>query len=404
MERSFGVRVTGPLEPYASGFGAELTRLGYTFFSARMQLWLVGHLSWWLAGQGVGGEALTESTVAQYLLARRAAGYSYGRSAKVLAPLLDYLRGLGVAPIASVVTPGTPAEVLLDRYRAYLLGERAMTPAAVRGYVDSVRPLLAIRTDDGGGVDLAGMTGADVTAFVVGQCRRLAPKTAQRMTSALRSFLRFLTVEGLVDAALVVAVPSVANWKLAGLPQALDPIQVDALLASCDRDTVVGSRDFAVMTLLARLGLRAGEVAGLRLDDLDWRHGEILVRGKGNRLDRLPVPVDVGQAVVDYLQRGRPSDAQGRWVFIRVLAPHRGLTSCGVTQIVAAAGLRAGLGTIYAHRLRHSAATAMVRAGAPLTEVGQVLRHQRALTTAIYAKVDVEGLRDLARPWPGGAA
>lgn len=302
------------------------------------------------------------------------------------------------------MTPGTPAEVLLDRYRAYLLGERAMTPAAVRGYVDSVRPLLAIRTDDGGGVDLAGMTGADVTAFVVGQCRRLAPKTAQRMTSALRSFLRFLTVEGLVDAALVVAVPSVANWKLAGLPQALDPIQVDALLASCDRDTVAGSRDFAVMTLLARLGLRAGEVAGLRLDDLDWRHGEILVRGKGNRLDRLPVPVDVGQAVVDYLQRGRPSDAQGRWVFIRVLAPHRGLTSCGVTQIVAAAGLRAGLGTIYAHRLRHSAATAMVRAGAPLTEVGQVLRHQRALTTAIYAKVDVEGLRDLARPWPGGAA
>ena len=276
--------MTGPLEPYAAGFGAELTRLGYTFFSMRDQLRLVAHLSRWLGGQDLDALALalalTESTVARFVSVRRAAGYSYGRSAKVLVPLLGYLRVLGVAPVPVVAGPATAAEVLLERYRGYLIGERAMTPAAVRGYLDSVRPLVAARTDGRGVVDLAGVGCADVTAFVVGQCRRLAPKTAQRMTSALRSFLRFLTVEGLVDASLVAAVPSVANWRLAGLPKALDSIQVDALLASCNRGTVAGSRDFAVMTLLARLGLRAGEVAALGLDDLDWRCGEIVVRGK----------------------------------------------------------------------------------------------------------------------------
>jgi len=238
---------------------------------------------------------------------------------------------------------------------------------------------------------------------VVRQGRRLSPKSAQRMTSALRSFLRFLAVEGVAAASLAGAVPSVANWRLAGLPRALGPVEVAALLASCDRSTGNGLRDYAVLSVLARLGLRAGEVAGMRLEDLDWLRGEIVVRGKGGRGDRLPLPVDVGAAVAGYLSAGRPAGAGDRCVFVRVKAPHRGLTSTGVTQIVAAAGHRAGVGTVYAHRLRHSAATGMVRAGAPLAEIGQVLRHRRALTTAIYAKVDCEALRGLARPWPAGA-
>jgi integrase len=158
------------------------------------------------------------------------------------------------------------------------------------------------------------------------------------------------------------------------------------------------------LTLLARLGLRAGEAAGLELDDVDWRAAEIVIRGKGNWQERLPLPADVGQAVAAYLRRDRPASAEGRHVFVRVRAPHRRLTAGGVTQVVVAAGRRAGLGTLSAHRLRHTAATGMLRAATPLAEIGQVLRHRRQLTTAIYAKVDRKALRTLARPWPGGAA
>jgi integrase len=222
------------------------------------------------------------------------------------------------------------------------------------------------------------------------------------MVTALRSLLGFLHVEGLIGQSL--AVPAPAGWTQGGLPKALDGDQVAALLASCDPWTRTGRRDLAILTLLARLGLRAGEVAALRLDDIDWRRGEITVRGKGNRHDRLPLPADVGQKIVDWLQDGRPQAAQGRAVFVRAQAPYRALTSNAVTTVVVCAGRRAGLGLIGAHRLRHSAATAMIRAGGSLTEIGQMLRHVRPLTTALYAKVDVEALRQLARPWPGDSA
>jgi site-specific recombinase XerD len=149
------------------------------------------------------------------------------------------------------------------------------------------------------------------------------------------------------------------------------------------------------------LGLRAGEVAGLGLDDIDWRRGEITIRGKRNRLDALPLPADVGQAIASYLREGRPATALDRRVFIRIRAPHQGLSPVGVTQVVAGAARRAGLGVIYAHRLRHSAATSMLAEGGSLAEIGQVLRHRRPLTTAAYTKVDIEALRTLARPWPG---
>jgi site-specific recombinase XerD len=180
-------------------------------------------------------------------------------------------------------------------------------------------------------------------------------------------------------------------------------VQVQALLASCDRQAAAGRRDLAMLILLARMGLRAGEVAGLGLDDIDWRRGEITIYGKGNRRDRLPLPADAGEAIAEWLQHGRPSTALDRSVFIRIKAPHQGLTSGGVTQAVAAAARRAGLGTIYAHRLRHSAATAMLAEGGSLGEIGQVLRHRRPHTTAAYTKVNVEALRALARPWPGAS-
>lgn len=220
--------------------------------------------------------------------------------------------------------------------------------------------------------------------------------------TALRSLLGFLHVDGLIPRRLTAAVPSVAGWRLAGLPKALTPTEIEALFASCDRRTSKGCRDFAVLTMLVRLGLRAGELAALRLDDIQWRAGTIVIRGKGHQVEPLPWPADVGQAVVTYLRRGRSTTAADRTVFISVTAPHRALSAGAVSEIVAAAARRASLGVIHAHRLRHTVATMLLRAGAPLPEIGQLLRHRRLLTTAIYAKVDRAALRKIARPWPGG--
>ncbi|HEY2831960.1 MAG TPA: tyrosine-type recombinase/integrase [Sporichthyaceae bacterium] len=396
------VRVVGPLEVYAAGFAAELTRLGYTVFSARLQLQLAAHLSRWLAGEGMDASMLTSAVVAQFLVARRAAGYTAYRSPTSLSSLLGYLRGLGVSPLPVVPVPEGPVEVLLERYRRYLVGERGLGEPTARGYVGLARPFVVSRaTADG--VDLAGLSPAEVVGFVLAVSGERTPKTAQQMVSVLRSLLRFCHVQGLLSVPLAGAVPKVSNRR-AGLPRFLEPAQVESLLASCDRGDVAGRRDFAMMTMMVRLGLRAGEVAGLGLGDIDWRRGEITVVGKGPRSERLPLPTDVGAAVANYLRHARPDDAIDRCVFVRVKAPHRGLTSGGVTQAVIAAGGRAGLGPLTAHRLRHTAATGMLRAGAPLAQVGQVLRHHRALTTATYAKVDRDTLRTLARPWPGGAA
>jgi len=292
-------------------------------------------------------------------------------------------------------------------YRANLIGERGLTAGTSRGYVDFVRPFVVTRLR-GAVLDLAGLTAADVTGFVLGACPGRAVGSAKLIVCALRSLLRWLHLTGQVSTSLAAAVPSVAGWRLSGLPKGLEPGELRRLLASCDRRTPTGRRDYAVVLLLSRLGLRAGEVARLGLDDIDWRRGEIAIVGKGNRAERLPLPADVGAAIAAYLRRGRPVSAEGRSVFVRVHAPHRALTTGGVTEVVFDAAQRAGLGKMHAHRLRHTAATAMLRAGSPLPEVGQVLRHRSPLTTAIYAKVDRDALAVLARPWPiepaGGAS
>lgn len=397
MDVLYGVRVVGPLAPHVRGLAGELARLGFTELSARGQLGLAAHLSRWLEAAGLGTAELTGATVEAYLAARRASGYTAYLTPKALAPLLDYLRALGVAPDAEPAAPRDRTEELLERYRCYLLGERGLQVKVARGYLDMVRPFVARCVVEG--ADPGRLVAGDVTAFLAAESRRLAPKTAQRLATALRSLLRFWHVEGLISGPLDRAVPKVANRRPA-LPRGLEPAQVQALLASCDRQSAAGRRDLAMLILLARMGLRAGEVAGLGLDDIDWRRGEITVHGKGNRRDRLPLPADAGEAAADWLQHGRPPTALDRSVFTRIKAPHQGLTSGGVTQAVAAAARRAGLGTIYAHRLRHSAATAMLAGGGSLAEIGQVLRHRRPHTTAAYTKVNVEALRALARPWP----
>ncbi len=370
------VRVTGPLAPYAEGLAGELARLGFKPSSARLQMQVAAHLSRWLAQAGLGAAALDGPVTDRYLAARRAAGYTAYLTLRALGPLLGYLRRLGVAPEPVRPGPATAAEVL-----------------------DLVRPFAERHAADGG-AGLGALAAGDVTAFLTAQSRRLAPKTAQRLATALRSLLRFWHLQGLTSGPLDRAVPKVANRR-PGLPRPLEPTQVQAMLDSCDRAAAAGRRDLAMLTLMARMGLRAGEVAGLRLDDISWRAGEITVRGKGNRRDQLPLPPDAGGAMAAWLRDGRPATALDRSVFTRIKAPHQGLTTGGITMAVFAAGQRAGLGTVHAHRLRHSAATAMLSQGGSLTEIGQVLRHRRPMTTAIYAKADIAALRALARPWPG---
>jgi len=390
--------VRGPLESYAPGFAVELLRQGYSRGGADQHVCFIAHLDRWMLGEGIGVGELSESVMHRYLGERRAAGYREYVSVKALAPLLDYLTPLGVLPAAELVARG-PVEELLDCYRRYLLVERGLTAGTVRGYVDNVRPFVAGRLR-GNTLDLAGIDAAAVTGFVREACPGRAVGSAKLIVCALRSLLRWLHLTGQVPTPLAAAVPAVAGWKLSGLPKGLEPGQLARLLASCDRSTATGRRDYAVLLLLSRLGLRAGEVARLGLDDIDWRRGELIITGKGNRSEKLPLPTDVGTAITAYLRHGRPPAAEGRSVFVRVHAPLQALTTGGVTMIVFDAAQRAGLEKMHAHRLRHTAATAMLRAGSPLLEVGQVLRHRSVLSTAIYAKVDQEALSVLARPWP----
>lgn len=390
--------VRGPLEPYAVEFSEELLRQGYSRVGAEQHLCFIAHLDRWMSRHAVGVRALDAAVLDRYLAERRAAGYVQYNSIKALAPLLGFLGPLNVLP-APVPTPKDPVEELLGRYRGYLLLERGLTAGTARGYVDCVRGFVRTR-NRGDELDWAGLDAAAVNAYVLATCPGRAVGSAKLIVTALRSLLGWLHLTGTLPESLVAAVPSVAGWRLSGLPTPLDPAELRRLLAAPDRRTVTGRRDYAILLLLSRLGLRAGEVARLGLDDIDWRHGEIVVHGKGDRMERLPLPADVGTAVTKYLQRGRPAAAQARRVFIRVHAPHRGLTTTGISEVVHDAAQRAGLGTMHAHRLRHTAATAMLRAGSPLPEVGQVLRHRSWMSTAIYAKVDHDALRVLVRPWP----
>jgi site-specific recombinase XerD len=396
-------QVTGPLAEHAEGFRAELIGLGYTPLTAAGQMRLVAHMSRWLANEGLDTTGLTSSKIEAYFAARRAAGYTNERTPEAARRLMEYLRRVGAAPIPAAAGAVSATERLLARYEAYLAVERGLAATTVDLNVRLVRPFLAEYTcEQGDRVDLERLTARQVGEFVVEQSTR-RPRSVKRIVSALRSFLGFCYVEGLIDQPLAEGVPSPPGWTLTGLPKALSQSQVAALLDSCDRQTATGRRDVAILTLLARLGLRAGEVAHLGLDDIDWRRGELVVRGKGNRIARLPLPWDAGERIADYLRDSRPDSVEDRTVFVGAQAPHRALSSAGVTTVVAAAGCRAGLGTIGAHRLRHSAATAMLAGGGTLREIGDVLRQRRAMTTAIYAKVDLTALRTLARPWPGEA-
>ncbi len=396
---------SGPLSRFAAGFAAELAATGYGRKATATQMRLLADADGWLAREGLDAQALGSiEQLERFLRARRRAGRTSlvtRRAFVFCSPLLDYLRRQGV--VVDERPSLSETDVLLEEYRGYLLGERGLVAGTVEGYLRVARRFFSGRDVRSVTLDLAGLTAAGVIEFVLLECRARRGEVAC-IVAGLRSLLRFLHVRGLISAPLAEVVPRVAGWHLAGLPRPLEPAQVAALLAAPDRLSPVGSRNYAIVLMLARMGLRRCEVAALGLDDIDWVAGEIAVTGKGSRVERLPLPADVGLALADYLQHGRPGSAQGREVFMRVMPPHRALTPHGITEVVVSVSAQAGLGYVTAQRLRHTAARELLRAGAPLEEIGQLLRHRSQLTTTIYAKVDRERLGELARVWPAGGA
>ena len=392
------VHISGPLEAYVEGFEVELARLGFAPASVVNQLHLVAHLSRWLDADGLGVGDLTVGRVEMFLGERRAS-YSALFSPRALRPLLGWLAASGLIA-AEVTSPRLPEDpAVLGRFEEYLRSERRLQAITTAAQVSRVRRFLNGYTPTGG---VAALSAGDVVRALLDEGEGRAPVSVKKFGYALRSFLRFCFLTGAIDHDLTGATLVIRSPQPSLLPVGVSADQVGALLGACDRDTVLGRREYAVIVLLARLGLRAGEVAGLRLEDIDWHHGEVLIRGKGARDERLPLLDEVGAAVVDYLIHARPADTSHREVFCTVRAPRRRLTSPAVWAIVNRACQRAGLEPFGAHRLRHTLGEAMIGAEVPLAVIGQVLRHEDPATTATYARVDVTRLRGLAQPWPVG--
>jgi len=394
------VVVTGPLAPFAETYRRELRKRGYTPRSAVNELRQAARLSRWLEDRGLAVARLNRERVEEFLAFQRAGGRHRSEwSRPVLWCLLDVLEELGELERGERASIASPTETLLASFETYLLGERALAPGTVRGYVDHARRFL------GGlpaGTSLAEVTASDVTTALRREAAAVSVAATQFFRAGLRAFLRFSFTEGLLEGDLSGAALAVTGRRRTTLPRGIEPEAARALLRSCDRRTVVGRRDYAVLITLLRLGLRAGEVARLRLDDFDWRAGELVVRGKGARCDRLPLPVEVGGAIAAYLRRGRPRSDR-REVFLRARAPFEPIATGTVGSTVRRACRRAGIAEVGPHRLRHTVACEMVKAHVPLVEIAQVLRHKSLQSTAIYARVDLDALRELAAPWPGGA-
>jgi site-specific recombinase XerD len=393
----------GGLAAHLGRFATLLGGQGYAPATVRQKNELLADFSAWLAEHDVPLEALEDAHGGQFLTGyRRRARRG---DASTIRQLIRYLRDSGRIPVLPPEVDSTAEGKLISAFGEFLRTERGLSPATLVNYLPIVRGFLdeqfggkALHFDD--------LRIADIHRFIVRRARAGSRGRAKLVVTALRSFLHFLQQRGLLATDLAGAVPGIAGWRLVHLPKALPAEQVELLLASCDRGTPAGRRDYAVLMLLARLGLRGGEVAALTLDDLDWECGEIVVHGKGQRLARLPLPVDVGSALVDYLRQDRPA-CPTRRVFVRIRAPRRGFISLSaVCCIVRRALKRAGLAPEFkgAHLLRHSLATNLLRRGASLVEIGQLLRHRQPETTQIYAKVDIAALRTIALPWPGDAS
>jgi site-specific recombinase XerD len=391
-------RKPGQLGPHVESYRAWLGQRGYTPHTVRNMLKDLGQVGLWMSGERLEEAQLDEDVMVAFLAARCAAGHRRVLGPRAMAPLLSYLREAGVTPVAR--PPETPLGALLAGYRTWLLQERGLAATTVLRYQNTACRFLLQQAMFGEVFDPGKLTGLDVNAFLLRECARVSAGSAKGRVAELRSVLRFLYLRGVTPLRLGTAVPPVGGWRLATLPPTMTTADVQLLLDSCDRGTCVGLRNFAIMTLVARLGLRSIEVARLQLRDVDWRAGELVVRGKGRRQDRLPLPTEVGEALVAYLSGDRaPQGAKN--LFLTCRAPRGPIRADLVGDVVERACLRVGLPRVGPHRLRHALAAELLRQGASLVAISQVLRHQDLATTALYAKVDLTTLRQVAQPWPG---
>ncbi len=394
----------GPLEAHLQSYADLLCRHRYCNEAGWNKLRLVGAFSRWLGRKQVDLAILDEQHVAAFLSRRSTRVPRRSGDKAALALLLKHLRQSHVIPACPVNTPTTPMDVIEQSYRRFLLDERGLGQNTVKGYIAVVRRFLE-HCFPNGQTNIGKICTKDIVAFVLHDTTSRGRKACQMATTVLRGFLRFQFHSGQIATNLAAAVPAVAGWRLSELPRYLKASEVDRLLKYCDRRRKTGKRDYAILLLLARLGLRAGEVARLALDDIDWGTGELRIHGKGNRTDCLPLLEPVGEAIADYLHKARPR-CPSRHLFVYTKAPYESfaLPPNGICSLVRRALKRAGLNPPHkgAHILRHSLATTMLGDGASLAQIGRVLRHKGVQATEIYAKVNLDALRKLAQPWPGG--
>jgi site-specific recombinase XerD len=391
-----------PLAAHMRPFATRLMEDGYAKNTIQSKLWSLTEFGKWLRRRGFTVTNVDETLIRGFIDGRKGRRLQRG-NVKTLDQFLEDLRRRRVVPCRKPVVDASPLGKILSRYEEHLRSERGLSTSTVINYQPFIRKFLTGRFGDGPFL-FRELKSSDISGFILRHAHTMSPKRAQGMTSAFRSFFRFLFGKGKLHADLALSVPTVASWRLSTVPKYLVPEEVQRLLDGCDRKKPAGRRNYAILLLLARLGLRAGEVVALKLDDIDWRTGEINVRGKGLFHDRMPLPPDVGDAIASYLRTDRPR-CQSRHVFLCMKAPHRGFAGPStLTTIVRRALAYADLHPTFkgAHLLRHSLATSMLRSGATMSEIGEVLRHREPNTTEIYAKVDFNGLRSLAHPWPIG--
>ncbi len=396
--RVSNVRVGGPLAPFADAYERELSERGYTRRTAEGQLRQAARLSRWLEAGDMSAGDLSVTRIEEFLATQRASGgHRSSWSRPALLCLVDLLVEIGVATAEEPVVSVSWTETLLGSFERHLLRERGLAAGTIRGYLAHARRFLDRLAPS---VELRAGKAGDVTEAVLSESAVGSVSTTQNFVAALKSLLRFCFVEGLIDVDLSGAALAITGRRRSSLPRGISSTDAKALLASCDRRSALGRRDYAVIVTLLRLGLRRAELAGLCLDDIDWRAGEVMVRGKGTRLDRLPLPVEVGEAIATYVKRGRPLTDR-REIFLRARAPFGPMAPGTVASTVRRACRRAGITEVGAHRLRHTAACEMVAAEVPLVEIAQVLWHRSLQSTALYARVDLDQLRGVAAPWPG---
>ena len=389
-------RKPGRMGPYVSGFRTRLTELGYSPETIREMLKVVGTLGRWMERRDIAPSDLGSSAFAEFIDDCRQRGMRRVPTIRSLDPLLGFLRGQGV--VGEQPSPSSAMEMLFADYPAWLVADRGLSEATIIRYEKLARRFLEQHGADGG-IDVASLDGKRIVAFLIQESERLSVGGAKGRVAELRSLLKFLYLRGLTPRLLTTVVPPVAGWHDTGIPKSITAAEVQSLLDLCDRTDPVGIRDYAILMLVARLGLRSIEVSRLELGDIDWRGGRIVLRGKASREDGMPLPAEVGEALSAYLSQARPSTSL-RSVFLACKAPIRGIRPDLVSDVTRRACDRAGLARVGAHRLRHSLATEMLRRGVKLTDISQVLRHRDLATTAIYAKVDSTTLRTIAQPWP----